>query len=567
MYGIEKKVNTTIRNELKTFLEFLRGRLSDFEDIKRELNAMPDIQGVRFKDVELLRKFFKAKLPFTATNEDILREIDYQIEHILPLCKKLEVLKSALSKDYFKTVTYSLPFYPLLFFQDYTGMAYMTLSGIVYNAEHKDEMHELMDDLEKRLLEYEREISKYIEVDVYIELDSVKNVVALYKEYLEYFLNNVIPVAIITIDPKWALRNALVSLAAYIIYVNTPYDLECEMKEDYKKAILSLDIDDPNFASAVEKIIKDVIATVPESAYAEEDLEEEPAPLPIEDDKDDDLLCFYMENGRVIHECDLALFQNILEESDLPIDLQREYYAQMKNLINRRIREEFDTAMTSKRNEVLSSREQELYSLAKKNAGTAHMARDIDAIIELLLGTTDPLEEDLLRDELKPIFEYLELTFASVVKETPDIPKMVYFKTTLRDSEGKEVTVPKILLSVKSARREYHKTIVSILSKLKNGNTGGDRPLKIKGIPCRVFVKGKDYKIYYALVGDEVVVIDGLKTENASYIENVVRSEEFKTFLENLGKSLNEGILPDDSLSDKLVLNELANASTLHKTK
>lgn len=68
-------------------------------------------------------------------------------------------------------------------------------------------------------------------------------------------------------------------------------------------------------------------------------------------------------------------------------------------------------------------------------------------------------------------------------------------------------------------------------------------------------------------MGDEVVVIDGLKTENASYIENVVRSEEFKTFLENLGKSLNEGILPDDSLSDKLVLNELANASTLHKTK
>lgn len=567
MYGIEKRVNTTIRNELKTFLEFLRGRLSDFEDIKRELNAMPDIQGVRFKDVELLRKFFKAKLPFTATNEDILREIDYQIEHICPLCKKLEVLKSALSKDYFKTVTYSLPFYPLLFFQEYTGMAYMTLSGIVYNAKHKDETHELMDDLEKKLLEYEREISKYIEEGVCIELDSVKNVVALYKEYLEYFLNNVIPVAIITIDPKWALRNALVSLAAYIIYVNTPYDLECEMKEDYKNAILNLDIDDPNFASAVEKIIKDVIAAVPESAYAEEDLEEEPVPLPREDDKKDDLLWLYMDSGRVIHECDLELFQSLLEKSDLPINLQREYYAQMKNLINRRIREEFDTAMTAKRNEVLSSREQELYSLAKKNAGTAHMARDIDAIIELLLGTTDPLEEDLLRDELKPTFEYLELTFASVVKETPDIPKMVYFKTTLRDSEGKEVTVPKILLSVKSARREYHKTIVSILSKLKNGNTGGDRPLKIKGIPCRVFVKGKDYKIYYAMVGDEVVVIDGLKSENTSYIENVVRSEEFKTFLENLGKSLNEGILPDDSLSDKLVLTELANASTLHKTK
>lgn len=577
MLQVDKKTLNVIRGTFRKISALNKERYEDFKKKNREAAAYVIFNFKKDKKavLERLNRMFNTKFPENLSEDGLLDILDMGTLKSRIECEILETLRAALSRDGFNKVTYGLPYFCWATSGLNIDYSILTITGIKKNAQEKTLDGILMDTVEKGLFEYEKRMAAFIADDYTIDVESTKVFLDIFKEYLEYFWEQ--RNLETDLEPNFSYEEILnvniVSMAIYIAYSKIDRKPTLEEIERFLRIFLNnLRSSEPTDALEqtvmyeysfyeFHKNILDNIVIVPD----EDDDEVKPEPIGVEIKRNP--LDEYLENGVVIKPCEMAVFEELLENSGLSQDRKRELALQMKNLINRRVQEEFDRRLEEKRKTVLSPHEQELYRLGKADHTGSLYTKDIDAIIEMMLEDITPEDEEILREEMKPSFEILEGILVPDVQEEEE-PGVIYYTCSLKDKEGKVIKVPYLLLSIKASKKDEYKSAYASLNKLLDGLVGGDRPLIGNNLPCRIYIKGNDFKIFYTIINDVIIILDGArKDEGYQRILSLVKKPEFKTFLKEVKEFIQEGNIPKGKNATDLILAELKTAKSIKQKK
>lgn len=484
---------------------------------------------------------------------------------------------------------------------------YLLLSGIKLNGEKKDEKE--CDKVEKELLYYERRLANFIEDDFTIKAYNIAEFINYFEAYfrtffekknikqetnegydkeLLYCIDAIISYVLYTIQSK------LLTVAGHMILEGYFKDLmkyDCvtagaaakivlyeflkTTKEDFFVRIIG-DEDEPVIPakeSSSEKVKKDTSAPKKDTPAPKKDTPapKKDTPAPKKDTttpKKDNLtpqekalikLNGYLKEGIVY---DTAEFEKLLNETDLPNNRKLELLAQMRNYNNRILNENRQRELENLRNDILFDEERVLYDRAKKiksDERVLQIVKDIDAIFEMLLEDIDIEDRDDFIKELNSQFNYLSTILNSKEENTKEtsIPNLAYFMDCIETEDGIK-KVPRILTSIRTSKKSDYKSIYNELNKLLSGLVRSDYEYTEKNLPCRIFYRGKNYLLFYALIGKTVVVIDSLKKENAEKkIKKTVMSPEFLKFIKELQEFIQNGGVPQEQDYTSEVMEEL----------
>ncbi len=283
-----------------------------------------------------------------------------------------------------------------------------------------------------------------------------------------------------------------------------------------------------------------------------------------------DLLEGWVENGRVVRVGEEEAFAKLLDEAGIDELRKEEFMRQMSNLKGRLAQEKLKQMIDENRNKILTTRELELYELAKTNPATTQTVKDIDAVVEMMIGEEDEENKAVLVEEMKPLFEFLEAMFPRRDEKNEDTSKPIIYFTREIDGDGDEkIEVPRLLVSLRVDKGLHYKQANGALEKLLCGNLAGDREVRGTGLPCRLWAKGGDYKLFYTLMGEVIVVVDGHigNDEGYVYIGKVVRSSEFGEFLDKVKMCVSSGEVPRAKGYTHLLKSELEERKTSKKKK
>lgn len=339
-------------------------------------------------------------------------------------------------------------------------------------------------------------------------------------------------------------------------------DLSKCPKEETEKIDDKLDLLYFAVRRTAKKIMKEYVMPLRKT----ERKEIESSSLPIYSDSEIEQ---YLENGIVAKNCDMATFEELLNCSSYSESRKFELLAQMKNLQNREYRRKMDEMCRK----VFSSYELELYNNAKGNSEAKSILEDIDYLVEQLLGDSSEEAILIISEELVPLFarlnEIVNKNIDTVTKaeEIPnDIPKITFFKDKVVQDDGNISYIPRILTSIIAGQKSCYKQAYIQLSKLLSGMIGGDRPVQGNNLPCKICYKGKEFKIFYTMLGEVPVIIDGAVGDcDYQKIVNTVKSKEFLSYL----KSLQETIISDGTLDESdyidMIMRELSKSGAVKK--
>ncbi len=603
---IPKEKLKDIRRVLKESIEGDRKVLYALQscfEVARPILVNPMNPYVKLPEkIDEWNRIYGLDIPADLPAKDIFCALKFNIEDYEENLRDTEQILHSLTPDGLNQPVNQLP--KLIFTCSGYGLDYsfLALTGIKQNALRKREDRSLSN-FERELLEYERKLDEFIRDDYTIDPFSIKRFLGLFKEYLEAysserkFKNN------LKISLESLIQRRLVALTYYVMHVNTgmsfsdeEYDtflsvyknmvrdipsvndievLEflCERfykfyfasKSDTAPALedesVAFDEEPETVRQVTEKIFKQALARVHES---KEEVSKEEKPVvkkvvlesSMKDEIDD-----YIRNGVVAKECDLEVFKELLARARISDEKKEEYELQMRNLINRNAKARLDEEIDAKRRELLSSEELGLYRLARTDKATISTAKDIDAIVEMTLGELGEDDLELLKGELEPCFEYLRCMFE--VEEEKEEPHIAYFTETVGREE-----VPKILVSLLKNKKDDYKAAHTGLSKLLSGLTNGDREVQGNNLPCRIYAKGRDYKIFYTSVGDTVIIIDGIKGEEGfAKACGTARSEEFIAFLTEVREYIAKGGVVKSPKCTAQVMAELEKSKAVNKQK
>ncbi len=338
----------------------------------------------------------------------------------------------------------------------------------------------------------------------------------------------------------------------------------------------------------------------------------------VNSDNQREILAPYVENGRVVELCDADQFESLLEQSSLSENRKIELRLQMKNLQNATSREYRNQKMTDFRERYLTPRQKELYELASADPAKRSLCEDIDACISMLLDDENAENIGFVKDEIAIIYariayreKYLtprqnelysraksdpvatstakdidacidmliedesEQTIDSIKEEISDLcdllndllgieeveeekkqtSEVLYFPETLV-VDGEPKRVPKLLVSLLKDKKTHYRQAYNILTRLLEGNTTGDREVQGTLLPCRLLSKGNDFKFFYTVLGNKIVIIDAAPKDADCFTNaiKIVHSEEFKNFL----ASVKKGTIAPTAEHTKAILDELA---------
>ncbi len=247
----------------------------------------------------------------------------------------------------------------------------------------------------------------------------------------------------------------------------------------------------------------------------------------------------YILNGKVIRVCELEEFKTLLKESNLSEAQKMDYYRQMINLI--RLSEEKEKKdIIVKLKEKLLGDDKELLDKAQisGNVEATAVLKEINAIFDLLFDSNLDedneliLELDSYVEDLKRI---LRLKKEGIVEDKPSI---IYYKELLLDEVNK-------------ALKSDYKEIRINLNKIISGNIAQDKEVLGLNLPFKVKYKGRDFKIFYAVLGDFPLIITGIKGDKAfKEIKCVVSSREFLAYIRSLDV---KKLIGDKDMTDKIM--------------
>lgn len=550
---VNKRLVNSIRNGLK------RGTDKSKEDIEKirklliTIKSLPDDElffATKKKVVDEVNSFFHCALPYSVSNSELVGSLEKIIKYMELVYYQGMTLASGLSKDGFTGVTHLLPIFALSCSDETDpSFSFLLVSGIKKNGETKKEDDPLMDQLEKNLLNYERRMAAFIDDKYRIDRRQITSFIGILQAYIEFF-NKRMSVKIGDKDNNdVSLDKLFINMGLYIVYSWTgimPSDIAIRLfREGYQNYVQE------GFTpgGAVRKLVEEMIVGF-EFAKKEISAKEEKKTPSVSKIKTRYPLYDYIDidRGRVVRECDESEFERMLEESDLNRDQQNEYLAQMRNLKKRNAQRIYEERANICKKVLLDGDERSLYAKAKE-LGIRGYVDDVDSIFDLLIeymadvldfesalrGRIMDIKDEEMREFLNIIdtsFESLRETLVSREAKNEEKPKVIYY---LVDVKGEQV--PKLLTSVLADKKCDRKRIAIQLNKLLSSLTVGDRELEDDRLPCRVWYKGRDYKIYYAIVDGVTVVIDVSHKD----ITNMLTGARFKEFLDRVKREVAVG--------------------------
>lgn len=538
---------------------------------------------------------------------EVAASTEKNIERLRFELKKLETVKNAITTSGFKTVTFGLPFFPLTIFSGSFAYSYLLLSGIKRNAKEKDTSSPLFDDTERDLFFFETKMADLIDDDYRVDMANMAKFLDLLKEYLQvYFVGLYSNIG--TIEPGSEVESRLYSLdkhyqtqsdvvltdmMLYMVYTNLGIDLRdtpttvlssryvsyliihysdgeamsrtaTELIEDYrmeekaraesKEAEVRKGSQDKNLnndtASAKKKRV--------ETMETESSIEEKPKTL-----------SDYVQNGLVYRTCDIDKFLDLLEASGYSDEKKTDLLDQMQKLIDKESYDRYIKCLNRYRSALLSEEKEKLYHRAKSTPSTSGLIDEIDATIELMFESKDPEETKELTSNLHSLFESLTFCFgeSSSKNEQSDAQKVAYITSLVLADDGSLKSIPKLLLGINSFPKDSYKALFGTFNKLLNGYISGDQEVYVQGLPCRIWLKGKDsHAIAYTVIKDTVIIIDVIEgIEPTKKLLSILKGDDFKNQIGELKELISKDELPNSNGMTKAIVDELEKSKAVKK--
>ncbi len=497
-------------------------------------------------------------------------EIKRRLLGVEEYLRDFKSLRNSISINGMMNIVHGLPRLHLTSGTSSIDMTFLMLSGIKTNAKKKNEVDCKKSDL--KYLELERKLALYIDDELKIRPEFLTEFMNLYCKYFKaFFKENKIDIK----DKAGFLGYVTMPIVIYTIYREKSAALSPNGLLYVEKAINMLLEKGFTLGGAVKMVVRKLLEIEDECLFIRTEQDEVKTPLRKEVPKEEKIqsvkrenpLDRFMENGRVVASCPLDEFSKMLESLDLSDNLKSEYYAQMKNFNNRKSKEELESELARLRADYLFDGEIKLYNKAKLVPEASGIIDDIDAAFLLLYEGVDPEEKEILVEEIGTLFESLkEMLEPPRVKEENEVPDLVYY---LEESviNGETVKTPRILSTILSGNKNDNKAISIELSKLLKGNVSRDRELN-GDFHYRVFYKGRDMRLFYLLIGGTVVVVDAFKGEVAfKKAQKLITSTEFRNFVREVQKFINEGGSPKATSYTELITGELKRSQEGKKMK
>ncbi len=334
-------------------------------------------------------------------------------------------------------------------------------------------------------------------------------------------------------------------------------------------------------------------------------VEEEPEKA-VEESTERESIFDYMEGGRIARLCEAGKFEQLLSQSCLTTKEKLAYANEMKSLCEQVQEERHARKAAQYRSNTFSREEAELYDMfiGSMNgiAASEKAIANIDKLVDTLMGELDPYVDklaevygedvgdkelyemakndensrevvqdidlivEMVKEELASQFDTLRRLAGPRMENAQEETRVVYFTTNISDSTGEVISLPRILTSLLASDRTLYDQAYIGLRLLFDGMMREDKAMNRK-LPYPVYIKGRDFKIFYTIVDGTVVVIDGMESNGDEYkrVGEVVKSAEFKEFISTLKRHIATGNRPNARNYTSLILNELESGKSFKK--
>lgn len=556
---VNKTTINIIRNSFKLYIEEYDKAL---EEVHREYVDLKNSSGI-FLDksyVDSLNKRLNIDVSRKSSKKDVL-ELLYNLERLVSFEReKTSTILSALTREGIKGVTYSLPFMLIQSYGREIGYAYLIVTGIKNNAKSKPSTGKLLDPIEEELRKLELIMGQIIRDDYSIDENYAGAFIVYFSLYLEQYYNY--RKEKLTLDENFDFDKMFnimtLNMSCYIVESNVGRMLSEEEQKTHLLLQQQYATSKERLAEAITRACKESVISLRKkdrlSASMNKARSTKEEVIPVFDAVDE-----YIVDGVVSKECDLDEFERLLSESRYSSNRRLELLNQMRNLKNKRLQGELDRKLALRREALFSKEEMQLYLAGKENVACNYTVKDIDEFIEMTLEDSSEEDLEIIHLQLDEYFEILRAMLTPVVKEDkPQIPKIVFFKDRKINDEGEVVETPVILKNIIASQKGSYKQVNIQLSKLMEGMTVGDKELCGNRASFRVWFKGRDFKTFYTKIGDLIIVIDGMKGDDAfGRINATVIGRDFIDFMKGIRDDIQKGMPIDDSAHLNDILTEL----------
>ena len=536
-----KSSGNGIRASIKSFIQTNEPILKGLKDNLSFINSKSFSFRYRLNPALTIREVSqnnKLDLPSDASFSDLQDSMRERIDYIEKIDMKANSLLAGFSNRGFVKPTFGLPALFLLWESSDMAFPFLLASGIKVNASKKDPDDPRMDEVEAELLAYEKQMAVYINDNFTIDKENMLPFMNLFEKYLETYCNKEKYYSEFLFCRQYYKYN-LVTMALYIAFCDAPIYLS---KEEYA-----------NFSNLYESykrsgVVSNAEALCLMSEYAiyeyrkvqqrilEGETQEKPQ-NPIDE---------YVKDNRVIASCDLETFSSMLQATKLSESIKSKLLCEMEDLLAYEKREAKKRKLEDLRKKLMSANELELYNLARCYVELANVVSNIDAAIEMYDENLSDENKNLLLEELEYNLSILSRTFSSVTGTLDKSDSVVYYNCTIEDKTGVDVRIPCILKSILANKLLSKVVVDAIIREIIAGNTARDHRVKGKDLPCEIYCKGREVRVFYTKIKDTTVIIDlGYEEEGYDRLIDLVQSEQFITFLRTLETYIADGNRPN----------------------
>lgn len=556
---IEKNIINAIRNTIKKANDLNSRSLNNLKRALDYARNMPSIIG-REAAIQRLNEVLNEDIPLSYSKQQVILYFKRQVDYIELKLLKIKTILAALSKEGMSKVTYELPFLIISAAGEKPNFSYLAITGIKINGENPKEEFLLLDEIEKQYIELEKEMAKLINPDYSVDIEKVSAFLDLFLKYMILFINQLELYGQTFKEKTFILSYRLMCMISYFIYCKKGIILDKETQEKVGKALSTniasgthIDFDEILQEHCKNYLdMKDIVKTciIEESVIVKDN-----SSMP----KDENPIAKYLVNGVVAVPCEEEHFKELLNDAPYTSIQKDELLAQLRNLQKRLEKEVFESAIKEVKSSLLTRDEIDLIERLRTDLDAKPIIENIEDLIELSLSEKDAESLEFIKEELSEqigiLNEILTLRNSLKVESKDSIgnidANVVFYKTEIKTEDGKKLK-PKFLISLLGFPLSAYKKIYIPLEKLFKSQTKGDLPLQGDDFPCRVYFKGYEYKIFYSIIKDTIVIIDlGKGGTHFKNVQNIVTSKEFRSFI----SQLQTGEAIDSSEDNEEVLN------------
>ena len=572
----------------------MRGMIAQNDDHIEKLHELTIIlttmQTTSYKSlsaiIDYLNDTFAYRIPYTNEKTDVFNVVEKITSELKRENIVINTFMKNLRKEGFIDVVYRLPLFALRLVFDYVGMIFLVISGIKVNAEHKSENASMMDDLERELRKIEIEMAPLIEEDWEITPQNLPAFLNAFDRYLRTFYEKEGYREFDKDEIDGIIRDILITVVNYALFFQDAYQPDIRVvKEAFRKKMVEENLTE---METLCELYADYVSNEKACQVEREVAEKEPEPIisePIE------TLADYVTDGNLTKLCPIDKFECLLSTSKIDRKTKVKYAREMAEMWNYAEKDAYERKTAEYRRSILSPSEQELYHAISTEEIPDNptlkiyieaIDEDIDTLIQecteaftkicksALIEEADSMSEmelyhaakrveslsfavadieaavAIIEDHIKIQFEKIKNAMKSQRGTTMSSESTVYYTDNYATTEKDTISIPRLIKRLACLSKEDYLPMRIELSNLIERRLEDDRQMR-KNLPCKVFIKGRELKIFYTFVEDTLVIIDAIPADGSEYkqVTDLVRSAEFKEFLDTLKKFISSGVKPN----------------------